>query len=94
MTNVIASIEPRSIYFEIHNHAGDHDVCTAISALTNVLVIECMHQGIDVKEYESGSVVIDINHPSKAMTAVALAVYRAMQILAEENHKFLKINVA
>ena len=61
MTKVIMNFdEDGSIMFDCLNHAGDYDVCTIVSTLTNVLVEAVFDAGCEPTTYNPGHVRIDL----------------------------------
>lgn len=61
MTKVITDIDIKNgIMFDCQNHAGDHDLCTIISTLCNVLVEQSLHAGVEPTIYNEGHVRIDM----------------------------------
>lgn len=61
MTKVMFNADPiNGIYYECLNHADDHDVCTIISTLSNVMVEACLMADCEPTEYSSGHVRIDM----------------------------------
>lgn len=52
-----------SLLFDCYNHAGDHDVCTIVSTLCNVLVEACVRFDLNFEPtiYNKGHVRIDLS---------------------------------
>ncbi len=91
MTKVIMNIDPISgIMFDCMNHAGDHDACTIMATLTNVLVEATDMAGYVPKVYEKGHVRIDLPAGTGTDT-VFRAVGEVMQQAAEQYPEYIKI---
>lgn len=91
MTKVMMNFDEMSgIFFDCINHADDHDACTIVSTLCNVLVEACFRAGHEPTTYNPGHVRIDM--PS---TPETLEVFRTVQFVmtqaAEEHPDFIKI---
>lgn len=87
MTKIILTITAnrKDIFFDCLNHTGDHDVCTIISTLCNVLVAECLRLNTKPTIYEEGHVRIDLEYAS----APTIEVFRAVEEVfkgVERNH--------
>ena len=75
MTKVMISIDEISgMYYECINHAGDHDVCTIASTLSNVIVEQCFIEGHEPTIYNKGHVRVDMPYSMQAY-----AVFRAVE---------------
>lgn len=85
MTKIMLRISENrhDIYFDCLNHAGDHDVCTIISTLCNVLVAECIRLGSKPSVYEEGHVHIDIEYA----TPQTVEVFKAVEMVFKEIEK-------
>lgn len=77
-TQIKYSID-NDVYLKCVNHAGDHDICTIISTLCNVLTIQGFKAGIDPIKYEGGEFEICIPDASDEDKAVADVVIKTMQ---------------
>lgn len=86
MTKVIMIIDEHSnIMFDCMNHADDHDVCTIVSTLCNVLVEECFTLGKEPTTYHEGHVRIDLSEAPYP----AIEVFRAVgKQLERVEHKY------
>ena len=91
MTKVMMSIDDiAGIFFDCQNHAEDHDACTIMSTLCNVLVEECFRQDRDPTIYNPGHVRIDMPYSDKAYEVFA-AVEAVMHQAARQNPEHIKI---
>ena len=91
MTNVMKSIDDiAGIFFDCQNHAEDHDACTIMSTLCNVLVEECFRQDKEPTIYNPGHVRIDMPYSDKAYEVFA-AVEAVMQQAARQQPEHIKI---
>lgn len=92
MTKVIMNIDKQSnIMFDCMNHADDHDVCTIISTLCNVLVEECFAIGNEPTVYNPGHVRIDITEAPYPAIEVFRAVGKQIQRVSIQNPDHVKI---
>lgn len=87
MTKVIMNITSNrhDIFFDCENHAGDHDVCTIISTLCNVLVAHTLRLGAKPTEYKEGHVRIDLEYASQPTMEVFESVLMVFKEI-EKNH--------
>lgn len=91
MTKVMINIDDISgIFFDCQMHSGDHDACTIISTLCNVLVEECFRQDREPTIYNPGHVRIDMPY-SDAAYEVFAAVEEVMQQAARQHPEHIKI---
>ena len=91
MTKVIMNIdEINGIFFDCINHAEDHDACTIMSTLCNVLVAECFRQDKEPTIYNKGHVRIDLPYSEKTFEVFA-AVAEAMRQAASQHPDHIKI---
>lgn len=96
MTKVMFDVHDYGLMFDCMNHADDHDVCTVVSTLCNVLIAACKFYRKDFKptEYGKGHVRIDLEFTeNSAMTVMAVftSVMAVMEELSKQNPKYLKI---
>ncbi len=87
--NITAS--HKDIFFDCLNHAGDHDVCTIVSTLCNVLVAECIRVDTRPTVYEEAHVRIDLDYVSPMTEAVFKDVYRVFEGLQENHPDMVKL---
>ena len=73
------------IMFDCINHAEDHDACTIMSTLSNVLVEACFRAGSEPTIYNKGHVRIDLVHADYPIAEVFRTVESVMR-KAEEQH--------
>lgn len=91
MTKVMLNIDKlNGIYYESMTHAGDHDACTIVSTLSNVLVEECFNEGHEPTIYNKGHVRIDMPYSDKAYE-VFKAVEGVMRQAAHQLPDHIKI---
>ena len=92
MTKVVFNYEKNGdILFDCMNHADDHDVCTIISTLCNVLVEECFAVDSEPTVYNPGHVRIDLYEASYPTLEVFRVVEKQIQHVAKQNPDFVKI---
>ena len=93
MTKVIFATQDYGLMFDCMNHASDHDVCTTISTLCNVLVEACFRFDKDFKptKYGKGHVRIDLKFTDDNILAVFNAVMGVMYQLQSQHPKHMKI---
>ena len=82
--------EISGIFFDCQNHAEDHDACTIISTLCNVLVEAAFRQGHAPSVYNKGHVRIDMPY-SKEAFYIFQAVEAVMQQAANQQPEHIKI---
>lgn len=86
MTKVMMHInEAGDIMFDCLNHADDHDACTIMSALCNVLVEASFRAGSEPTVYNKGHVRIDLYHADYPIAEVFRTVEKVMR-QAEKQH--------
>lgn len=91
MTKVMMNIDDISgIFFDCINHADDHDACTIMSTLCNVLVAECFRQDREPTIYNKGHVRIDMPYSDAAFEVFA-AVEEAMRQAMHQHPDHIKI---
>ena len=91
MTKVMMNIDEISgMYYEVIEHSDDHDVCTIISTLSNVIVEECFVEGHEPTIYNSGHVRVDMPYSKEAYT-VFRAVEGVLHQVARQNPECVKI---
>ena len=93
MTKVMFDVQDYGLMFDCMNHSADHDVCTIISTLCNVLVEACQRFDNDFKPtaYGKGHVRIDLKFTDDNIMAVFNAVMGVMYQLQSQNPKYVKI---
>lgn len=92
MTKVMMHLENyNEIYFDCVNHSDDHDVCTIVSTLCNVLVMACNRARWKPSVYEEGHVMIDIPNASLGLQEVFYAVKNVFEEVAEQNPDNVKL---
>lgn len=91
MTKVMINIDDISgMYYEAMTHADDHDVCTIVSTLSNVIVEQCFIEGHEPTIYNKGHVRVDMPYSKDAYT-VFRAVEGVMQQAARQHPDHIKI---
>ena len=92
MTKVIMNIDKQgNIMFDCINHAEDHDACTIMSTLSNVLVEASCRAGVEPTIYNKGHVRIDLyeaNYPTIEVFRIVDAVIRQA---AEQHPDHIKV---
>lgn len=81
----------RNIMFDCQNHAGDHDACTIMATLCNVLVEASFRSGIAPTTYKPGHVRIDISGADDKTLAIFDTVYAVMKQAADQQPDYIKI---
>lgn len=91
MTKVMINIDDISgMYYEAMTHADDHDACTIVSTLSNVIVEQCFIEGHEPTIYNKGHVRVDMPYSKDAYT-VFRAVEGVMQQAARQHPDHIKI---
>jgi hypothetical protein len=92
MTKVMMDIDKlNNIMFDCQNHAEDHDACTIMSTLCNVLVESCFRIGEEPTIYNKGHVRIDISLAQDDTVEVFETVMAVMKQAAKQHPEFIKI---
>ncbi len=73
------------IMFDCINHAENHDACTIMSTLSNVLVEACCRAGSEPTIYNKGHVRIDL-YKADYPTVEVFKTVEAVMRQAEEQH--------
>lgn len=91
MTKVFIEIdEIKGIHYDCYNHADDHDACTIISSLSNVLVEACFRAGHEPTEYNPGHVRIVMPYSKEAYEVFA-AVEPVIRQAARQNPEHITL---
>ena len=91
MTKAIFNFNNWDIMFDCENHAGDHDVCTIVSTLCNVLVAAARKAGIEPTKYDKGHVRIDIHNAGYPTAEVFRLVEELMHSVADQYPEHVRI---
>lgn len=92
MTKVILDMpDDGSIMFDCINHAGNHDACTIMATLCNVLVEETFRLGDEPVMYEPGHVRIDLHKADEIAHEVFETVFEVMKQAARQQPDHIKI---
>ena len=92
MTKAILTIDESSnLMFDCINHADDHDSCTIVSTLCNVLTQRVLDLGDEPTVYNKGHVRIDIPQADQATITVFQTVYKCMEQAAKQAPDFIRI---
>lgn len=93
MTKVMMDINPllRTIMFDCQSHADDHDACTIISALTNVLVEASMRAKASPTAYGKGHVRLDISGADDKTIYLFETVLEVMKQAADQQPDYIRI---
>ena len=94
MTKVIFQFDKDgSLMFDCINHSGDHDVCTIVSTLCNVLVEACARfdSNFEPTVYNEGHVRIDMNMTDDALRDTFHTVEGVMHHVMHQHPEHIKI---
>lgn len=91
MTKVIMNIENGNIMFDCANHSDDHDACTIISTLCNVLVEATYRVGREPTIYNTGHVRIDLFKADEQTIYLFRTVYAVIEHAARQNPEYIKL---
>lgn len=92
MTKAIMNIDDLgNIFFDCINHADDHDACTIVSTLCNVLVEACFREDKEPTIYNKGHVRIDISNADEKTIAVFRTVEKVMLQAADQHPEHIQI---
>lgn len=93
MTKVMMNIDKlnKSIMYDCMNHADDHDACTIMSTLSNVLVEECFRSDHEPTTYNPGHVRIDIEGADDKTIHTFETVYAIMKQAARQQPEHIRI---
>ena len=91
MTKVIMNIKGGSIMYDCLNHAGDHDACTVMATLSNVLVEAADRIGVEATIYNPGHVRVDIPDASAETIEVFEAVKEVIRHAAVRYPEHIKV---
>lgn len=92
MTKAILTIDESSnLMFDCIHHADDHDSCTIMSTLCNVLVQRVLDMGDEPTVYNKGHVRIDISNADQETMTVFRTVYKQMEQAAKQAPDFIRI---
>ena len=93
MTKAIMDADPlsRDIMFDCTNHAGDHDACTIMATLCNVLVEATFRMDSEPTIYEPGHVRIDISGADDETLYLFDTVWSVMKQAAKQQSDYIKI---
>ena len=91
MTKVMMHINKAGdIMFDCQNHADDHDACTVISTLCNVMVQRTIDLDREPTIYNKGHVRIDIPNADQVTQAVFQTVYTVMEQAARQQPEYIR----
>lgn len=79
------------IMFDCINHAEDHDACTIMSTLCNVLVEASYRAGSEPTVYNKGHVRIDLYHADYPIAEVFRTVEAVMRHAEEQDPDHIRI---
>lgn len=93
MTKAIMDADPlqRTIMFDCQNHAGDHDACTIMATLCNVLVEASFRAGTSPTTYKPGHVRIDISGADDKTLYLFDAVWNVMKQAADQQPDYIRL---
>ena len=81
----------RTIMFDCRNHADDHDACTIMATLCNVLVEAAMKTGTMPSTYKPGHVRIDIDCADDRTLYLYETVWAVMKQAADQQPDYIKL---
>jgi len=90
MTRVTITIDKGICYLDCIEHSEDHDVCTIVSSVLNVILMS-YPDDYEPEIYEPGHVRIMDNNASEETKAVFKAAKRTLQALAMQEPKYIKV---
>lgn len=92
MTKAIMQISPLDgVFFDCTAHADDHDACTIMSTLCNVLVEATLAADYEPTVYEEGHVRIDMEYSSEKTNHVFQTVWNVMKQAADQHPDYIKL---
>lgn len=92
MTRVIFHVGGGSAYIDINMHSGDHDVCTMISTIANVIICGTEERGnIVTKVYEPGHVRMCGEHIDTHDMHILEAARTALECIEDEHPEHIRI---
>ena len=92
MTKVMMNADPISgIFYDCLNHADDHDACTIISTLSNVLVQACFDADCEPTEYSKGHVRIDMPSVDEKTIYLFDEVFKVIKSAARQHPDHIKL---
>ena len=87
---LIINAEEGIIHFECLDHSEDHDTCTIVSTLCNVLFAECERIGVAPK-LNGPSVKINITDPGSETIEVFQVVQKVLEECYKQNKRYMKL---
>ena len=92
MTKAIMQISPLDgVFFDCTAHADDHDACTIMSTLCNVLVEATLEADYEPTIYEAGHVRIDMEYASEKTNHVFQTVWNVMKQAEKQMPDYIKL---
>lgn len=92
MTKVMLNADEfGGIFYDCMNHAGDHDACTVMSTLSNVLVEACFRAGCEPTTYNPGHVRIDMEQADYPTIEVFRTVGAVIEKFAKQYPNYVKV---
>ena len=91
-TKVIFDIKDNGeVYFDCLNHASDHDVCTIVTTLCDVLVAEALMLNHEPDKYEKGHINIYLPATERHHREVFKAVKMVFEHIEDEHPGQVKV---
>lgn len=90
MTTITISHSWFSAFMDVKGHAGDHDVCTAISTITN-MVVAALPEGVEPDIYEEGHVMVKRDVAERRVIEVTAVAEKMFKELEEQHPGCLKV---
>lgn len=87
---LIVNEELANIYCEVLDHSEDHDTCTIVSTLTNVMIAEAMRAGVEPR-LNGPSVKIIIDDADEKTLEVFQVVKQVLKEAEKQNKRHMKM---
>lgn len=92
MTKVVMDIrKDGTVLYECTNHAGDHDVCTAISTISGMLARAALRVNVEPLKYEEGNVRIYIDKAGYPTLEVFRVAEEAIKDLVKQHPEYITL---
>ena len=92
MTNIVFNVDAdKNIFFDALYHSGEHDTCTIVSSISNVLTAAALRAGHQPVIYEAGHVRIEIPEAKPETIEVFLAAEDCFRSLEKDRPQYVKI---
>lgn len=93
MTKILLDINDYGLMFDCINHADDHDVCTIVSTLCNVLVKACTRFDNEFEPtiYQKGHVRIDLKMTDSTLIEIFNTVLSLLKEVQRQHPEYVKV---